>query len=150
MIVWLGGRRGSRAPDFIRPVAEECLLCHSGQARHIPGTLNEYEAPAFTQEAISCERCHGDPTQHLLKPVPGSAIDEGCAVQAWLQAGRLAKAVVHLERALKIDPLYLPVAEVLTQVYRQEGDTEKLRALAEQIREAMGSSAPHEEDSQQR
>lgn len=396
------GYEENRTPDFIRPVAEECLLCHSGRARHIPGTLNEYETPAFTQEAISCERCHGDPTQHLLKPVPGSivnpanlapsardsiceqchlkgiarvlnpgmnfgdfhpgedltevfstytlalppeaprsglkvishveqlalstcarsskgrlwcatchnphdqakqpaeyyrarcmschagklakshpegssgncigchmprrnakdgghtvftdhriarrpvkgkeieisergdlvawreppenlkqrnlalayitaglengypeqaakgyqllltikndfprdpevlsaegrvllkmnrpveaaqlfervlelrpgsAIDEGYAGQAWLQAGQPSKAAVHLERALKIDPLFLPVAEVLVQVYRQQGDTEKLGALADQIRQAMGSSAPREENSQHR
>lgn len=396
------GYEENRSPDFIRPVAEECLLCHSGKARHIPGTLAEYESPAFSQEAISCERCHGDPTRHLANPSPGSivnpaklapaarnsiceqchlkgiarilnpgaefgdfhpgenieqvysiytvalppdaprsglrvishveqlalstcarsssgrlwcgtchnphdqakqpaeyyrarcmtchagklaethpqsssgncvschmprrnakdgghtvftdhriarhpeleqekeipeggdlvawrepaqnlrqrnlalayvtsglegghpeqvskgyklllaiehdyprdpdvltaegrvllkidrpaeaaqlfervlelkpgsAVDEGNAGQAWLQAGQVPKAVIHLERALKIDPLFLPAAEVLVQVYRQQGDMEKLGALADQIRREMGSSAPREDDPQQR
>ncbi|HET7841992.1 MAG TPA: tetratricopeptide repeat protein, partial [Terriglobia bacterium] len=88
--------------------------------------------------------------ERVLELRPGSAIDEGYAGQAWLQAGQPSKAAVHLERALKIDPLFLPVAEVLVQVYRQQGDTEKLGALADQIRQAMGSSAPREENSQHR
>jgi Cytochrome c554 and c-prime/Tetratricopeptide repeat len=69
------GYEENRTPDFIRAVTEECLTCHSGKPLHIPGTLNEYQTPAFAQEAISCERCHGDATQHLQKPVPGSIVN---------------------------------------------------------------------------
>ncbi len=64
-----------RAPDFIRPVAEECLLCHSGKPLRIEGTLNEYPSPAFAQESISCDRCHGDPARHLKAPLPGSIVN---------------------------------------------------------------------------
>src|SRR5580658_9576696 len=35
-------------PDFTRPVSEECVLCHSGTALHVSGTLNEYRQPIFT------------------------------------------------------------------------------------------------------
>lgn len=55
-------------PDFTRPIAEECLLCHSGNALHVSGTLNEYRAPVFAEEAITCERCHGPVEKHLADP----------------------------------------------------------------------------------
>lgn len=61
--------------DFTRPVTEECLLCHSGKPLHIAGTLAGYEMPAFAQEAISCERCHGPAENHLKGPVPGSIVN---------------------------------------------------------------------------
>lgn len=69
------GYEDYRAPDFIRPVAVECLLCHSGKPLHIAGTLSEYQTPAFAQESISCDRCHGDPTNHLKAPLPGSIVN---------------------------------------------------------------------------
>ncbi len=64
-----------RAPDFIRAVSEACLLCHSGKPLRLKGTLNEYPSPAFAQESISCDRCHGDPTKHLKAPLPGSIVN---------------------------------------------------------------------------
>ena len=69
------GYEENRTPDFVRAVTEECLLCHSGKPLHIEGTLNEYQSPAFAQEAISCDRCHGDPTKHLKAPLPGSIVN---------------------------------------------------------------------------
>jgi tetratricopeptide (TPR) repeat protein len=55
-------------PDFTRPVGEECLLCHSGKALHVSGTLNSFRAPVFAAEAITCERCHGPVERHLADP----------------------------------------------------------------------------------
>src|ERR1700691_4625202 len=55
-------------PDFTRPVSEECVLCHSGRALHVSGTLNEYRSPIFPAEAISCERCHGPVERPLANP----------------------------------------------------------------------------------
>ncbi|HEV2232150.1 MAG TPA: tetratricopeptide repeat protein [Terriglobia bacterium] len=69
------GYEENRAPDFIRAVSEECLLCHSGKPLLIKGTLNEYPSPAFAQESISCDRCHGNPAQHLKAPLPGSIVN---------------------------------------------------------------------------
>jgi hypothetical protein len=69
------GYEENRSPDFIRAVSEECLLCHSGKPLRVEGTLNEYPPTAFAQEAISCERCHGDPTRHLKAPLPGSIVN---------------------------------------------------------------------------
>jgi predicted CXXCH cytochrome family protein len=63
------------APDFTRPVGEECVLCHSGLPLHVSGTLNRYTPPVFAQEAITCERCHGAAEEHLRRPVPGSILN---------------------------------------------------------------------------
>ena len=62
-------------PDFTRPISEECLLCHSGTALHVPGTLNQYREPIFADQAITCERCHGPSERHIEKPVPGSIVN---------------------------------------------------------------------------
>jgi photosynthetic reaction center cytochrome c subunit len=62
-------------PDFTRPVSEECLLCHSGTALHIPGTLNQYRPPIFAATGITCERCHGPVEKHLADPRAGTIIN---------------------------------------------------------------------------
>ncbi len=62
-------------PDFTRPIAEECLLCHSGNALHVSGTLNEYRPPVFAAEAITCERCHGPVEKHLADPRAGTIVN---------------------------------------------------------------------------
>jgi photosynthetic reaction center cytochrome c subunit len=62
-------------PDFTRPIREECVLCHSGTALHVSGTLNEYRSPVFAAEAITCERCHGPAEKHLADPHAGTIIN---------------------------------------------------------------------------
>lgn len=62
-------------PDFTRAVGEGCVLCHSGTALHIPGTLNQYRSPIFSAEAITCERCHGPAERHLADPRAGTIIN---------------------------------------------------------------------------
>jgi photosynthetic reaction center cytochrome c subunit len=62
-------------PDFTRPVSEECVLCHSGTALHVSGTLNEYRQPIFTAESITCERCHGPAERHLADPRAGTIVN---------------------------------------------------------------------------
>jgi len=64
-------------PDFTRPVSEDCLLCHSGTALHVSGTLNEYRSPIFPAhaEAITCERCHGPVEKHLADPRAGNIVN---------------------------------------------------------------------------
>jgi photosynthetic reaction center cytochrome c subunit len=69
------GYEGLANPDFTRPVAEACLFCHSGTALHIPGTSNRYRSPAFSAEAITCERCHGSAEKHLSDPRAGTIIN---------------------------------------------------------------------------
>ncbi len=62
-------------PDFTRPVSEECVLCHSGTALHISGTMNQYRSPIFPEEAITCERCHGPLEKHLADPRAGTIVN---------------------------------------------------------------------------
>jgi hypothetical protein len=62
-------------PDFTRPVSEECVLCHSGTALHVPGTLNQYQSPVFSAEGITCERCHGPVERHLWDPRAGTIVN---------------------------------------------------------------------------
>ena len=64
-----------RDPDFTRAVGEECLFCHAGRALHVAGTVNRYSPPFFAEEAISCDRCHGSPEEHLRWPAPGSIVN---------------------------------------------------------------------------
>jgi hypothetical protein len=69
------GYENNPAPDFYRPVTLECLSCHAGRVRPVPGTLNTYQNPPFEAEAITCERCHGPAEAHLRAPLPGSIIN---------------------------------------------------------------------------
>lgn len=71
------GYEGLANPDFTRPVAEGCLFCHSGSALHVSGTSNQYRTPAFSdsEEAITCERCHGSAEKHLSDPRAGTIIN---------------------------------------------------------------------------
>jgi photosynthetic reaction center cytochrome c subunit len=69
------GYEGRPNPDFTRPVTEGCLFCHSGTALPIPGTPNQYRSPAFSAEAITCERCHGPEEKHLSDPRAGTIIN---------------------------------------------------------------------------
>ncbi len=62
------GYESDAAPDFFRPVTPECLQCHAGHAHPIAGTLNQYTQMEPAGEAISCDRCHGDPSAHLQRP----------------------------------------------------------------------------------
>ena len=69
------GYENNKAPDFYRPVTPNCLFCHSGEARPVPGAYNTYEDPPFEAEVITCERCHGPAEAHLRAPVPGSIVN---------------------------------------------------------------------------
>lgn len=69
------GFEGRSNPDFTRPITEACLFCHSGTALHIAGTSNQYRYPAFSAEAITCERCHGSAEKHLIDPRAGTIVN---------------------------------------------------------------------------
>jgi photosynthetic reaction center cytochrome c subunit len=69
------GYEGLPNPDFTRPIAEGCLFCHSGTALHVAGTSNQYRSPAFSAEAITCERCHGSVEKHLSDPREGTIVN---------------------------------------------------------------------------
>lgn len=69
------GFESAPALDFGRPVTAECLYCHADLPRPVAGTLNRYENPPLSGDAISCDRCHGDATAHLQHPARDNIVN---------------------------------------------------------------------------
>jgi tetratricopeptide (TPR) repeat protein len=48
------------------PVDPGCLHCHASDVQQsLPDARNHFSGPPFPRGGISCESCHGDPSQHL-------------------------------------------------------------------------------------
>jgi photosynthetic reaction center cytochrome c subunit len=75
---------------------------------------------------------------------PTSPVNEGNAASACAQAGDLESARVHLERAVAIDPLYLPASGPLVRLYRRQGKTAEADALSAKIEALTNPSATPE------
>src|SRR5450631_662403 len=72
---------------------------------------------------------------------PDSAIGETNAASAYLEAGDIDQGVAHLERAVAIDPLHLPAAASLINLYKQQGNLAKAGELAAKVTAAMDSQS---------
>jgi photosynthetic reaction center cytochrome c subunit len=68
---------------------------------------------------------------------PNSPVNEGNAASARQQAGDVAGAVEHLEKAVSLDPLYLPAAGPLVGLYRSQGKQTEAAELSAKIHDAM-------------
>ncbi len=68
---------------------------------------------------------------------PDSVAGETNAASAYLQAGDVNQAVAHLERALALDPLHLPAAAPLIELYKRQGNTAKAAELSGKLSAAM-------------
>ena len=73
---------------------------------------------------------------------PDNAASEEDVGVAFLESGQVEKAASHLERALELDPLLLPAATTLEEVYRRRGEGEKASALAGRIRSRLDVPIP--------
>jgi len=60
------------------------------------------------------------------------------AALALLAAGRKAEAVRHLERAVELDPLVQQAVELLSGLYRDQGNGAKAASLIARYRHEMG------------
>lgn len=69
------GYENDLQPDFYRPITAECLFCHAGAARPVPGSQNRYLDPPFAPAAIGCARCHGDGDAHSTTPAAGNIVN---------------------------------------------------------------------------
>jgi predicted CXXCH cytochrome family protein len=57
--------QSSREIPLNLPAYSSCLHCHvSGMQQPLKGTENRYPDPPFTQNGVSCERCHGPGAAH--------------------------------------------------------------------------------------
>lgn len=55
-----------RAMPPALPITSGCLRCHmSGLQQEDTGSRNRYQALPFLHSGITCERCHGDASQHV-------------------------------------------------------------------------------------
>ncbi|HEY2819886.1 MAG TPA: photosynthetic reaction center cytochrome c subunit family protein [Candidatus Acidoferrum sp.] len=68
---------------------------------------------------------------------PNSPVNEGNAASARQQAGDVAGAIAHLEKAVALDPLYLPAAGPLVGLYRSQGKETDAVTLSGKIHDAM-------------
>lgn len=69
---------------------------------------------------------------------PAYAPYEVNAASALIAAGRKAEAVRHLERALELDSLLEPAVELLSGLYREQGDGPKAATLVARYQHEMG------------
>jgi len=61
---------------FSRPIAQECVLCHSGRPRPVAENKGKYLDPPFAELAIGCENCHGPGSVHVQKPqIQGNTVN---------------------------------------------------------------------------
>jgi len=59
------GYSSDSASRWSRAIEPSCLFCHASETRWREGTLNAYADPAFDQDGVACERCHGPGSLHI-------------------------------------------------------------------------------------
>jgi photosynthetic reaction center cytochrome c subunit len=75
--------------------------------------------------------------ERSLELDPNSPLAEASAASPYVASGDADHAIAHLQRALSLDPLYLPAASTLMGLYQKEGDTAEADALEGKIKAAM-------------
>ena len=76
--------------------------------------------------------------ERALELRPNSAVAETNVAAAHQQTGDIDGTILHLERAVALDPMHLPATSALIDLYRQQGNTAKADDLAEKVRSIMG------------
>lgn len=66
-----------------------------------------------------------------------SPVTEASAAPPYIQAGDTEHAIAHLERAVSLDPLYLPAVRALIDMYQREGKTAEAEALSIKLEAAI-------------
>ena len=75
--------------------------------------------------------------ERALSLRPNSAMAETNAAAAHQQAGDIDGTIAHLERAVALDPLHLPAASALINLYQQQRNPAKANELSEKVRGIM-------------
>jgi len=79
--------------------------------------------------------------ERALQLDPDSALSEAGAAAPYMMEGNTAAATTHLERAVALDPLYLPAASTLMGLYRQQGKFKEADEVSARLSAAMSGSA---------
>jgi tetratricopeptide (TPR) repeat protein len=58
-----------------RPIDPSCLGCHASGLRPVLGTQNRYGDPPFSENGVSCERCHGPAGEHVQNPAKSPLVN---------------------------------------------------------------------------
>jgi Tfp pilus assembly protein PilF len=69
---------------------------------------------------------------------PAYAPYEVNAASALIAAGRKAEALRHLERALQLDPLLQQAVELMSSIYKEQGENTKAAGLIVKYQREMG------------
>jgi photosynthetic reaction center cytochrome c subunit len=80
--------------------------------------------------------------ERALSLRPNSTVAETNVAAAHQQAGDIDGTIMHLERAIALDPLHLPATSALISLYRQLGNPAKADELAEKVRSSQGQFTP--------
>jgi hypothetical protein len=75
--------------------------------------------------------------ERALQLDPDSPVTEAGAASPYIQEGDAGRAIAHLERAVTIDPLYLPAATTLIDLYQKQGKSAEAAELSGRIKAAM-------------
>ena len=123
----------------LRPVDATCLFCHASSVQPTrPGTVHGFNDPAFLQEGVGCERCHGPGSEHvkangrvaMVNParLTGERRDSVC-IQCHLEGeARIARAGQSQENYRPGDRL----SEFIT-IFVREDDARQRRAAVSHV-----------------
>jgi hypothetical protein len=60
------------------PIDSSCLHCNASNVQAaLPDARNHYRSAPFETSGITCERCHGDASQHLAQSGKGPILNPG-------------------------------------------------------------------------
>lgn len=59
---------------FLRPIAQACIVCHSGMPQPVNGRPGLFRDPPFSELAIGCENCHGPGQLHVQDRLQGKPV----------------------------------------------------------------------------
>ena len=79
--------------------------------------------------------------ERALQLDPSSPVTEAGAASPYIQEGDVQGAIAHLERAVTLDPLYLPAASTLIDLYQKQGKTAEAAELSGRVKAAMNEAA---------
>lgn len=78
--------------------------------------------------------------ERALQLDPDSPVTEASAASPYMQEGDAERAMAHLQRAVALDPLYLPAASTLIDLYQKQGHTAEAAELSARIKAAMSEA----------